>query len=63
MPLEKITIGPFARSYVGSYNGVDVLSTIFAINTGTTTLTDEVPEQYEQSIDNSIQTGNRRSTA
>jgi hypothetical protein len=59
MSLTKLVIGPWSQVYVGSAAGVDELVPILDMPTGTSLLTDEIPEEYETVLDNSAQTGFR----
>lgn len=62
MPLIKLKLGPFSAVYVGDYGTSSVLTRITSINTAPIVVSDEIPEQYEPAIDNSIQTGLRKIT-
>jgi len=62
MPTNRIQIGPFAAFYIGDYGGSDVLTQILPLNTGPITVVDDVPEQYEPVVDNSVQSGLRKVT-
>src|SRR6516162_1527644 len=62
MPSNILKVGPFAAVYVGNYGDSAVLTQALSISTGPMMLNDEVPEQYEPILDNTIQNGLRKIT-
>ena len=48
--------------YCGDYQSPAQLTPLVSVGTGGFTLTDEIPEQYEPVVDNSIITGYRKIT-
>lgn len=62
MPSTVLKIGPFAGVYIGDYGDTGALTQLLEISTGPGILKDNIPEQYEAVVDNTVQAGRRKIT-